>query len=149
MGMVEPSEQEHLRIRLLETLRYVISQRLVPKIGGGRQLIQEVMGVNLRVREVLANGEGEGRSFYDITDANASFGWTTFDQSLLQAFVAGYITEDTALLYATHRNKLTRMLDDAKKRLGQLEPRDAGLRLDGHEAPPAAAAPGSNLRLSA
>ena len=36
LGMFETEEQEQLRARLADTLRWVVSQRLVPKVGGGR-----------------------------------------------------------------------------------------------------------------
>ena len=130
MGMLDPSEHPHLRLRLVESLRYIISQRLVPKIGGGRHLVQEIMGANLRVREALAQGEGEGRSFYDIIESNTQLGWFTFDQALLRACVDGLIDEETALLYATHRSRLMRMLDEAQKRQGALENSGMNLRLD-------------------
>src|SRR5712671_1408058 len=51
LGMFDLAEETQLRLRLSETLRYVVSQRLAPKISGGRLLINEVMGTNLRVRE--------------------------------------------------------------------------------------------------
>jgi type II secretory ATPase GspE/PulE/Tfp pilus assembly ATPase PilB-like protein len=35
LGMFEPEEQEQIRIRLADSLRWVVSQRLVPQIGGG------------------------------------------------------------------------------------------------------------------
>jgi twitching motility protein PilT len=130
LGMLDPSEHPHLRLRLVESLRYIVSQRLVPKIGGGRQLVQEVMGSNMRVREALAQGEGDGRSFYDIIEASTQAGWMTFDQALLRAVIDGAIDENTALLYATQKNRLTRMMDDAKKRGGQLEKGAIDLRLD-------------------
>jgi twitching motility protein PilT len=130
-GMFDASEQPHIRLRLVESLRYVISQRLVPKIGGGRHLIQEVMGSNLRVREAIVQGEGEGRSFYDIIDGTSN--WNTFDRSLTRACVDGLVEDDTALLYSTNRNKLTRMLDEARKQSGVPEPmaasKAASLRL--------------------
>ena len=34
LGMFEPEEQEQIRVRLADSLRWVISQRLVPKVGG-------------------------------------------------------------------------------------------------------------------
>lgn len=136
LGMLDPSEHPHLRLRLVESLRYIVSQRLVPKIGGGRQLVQEVMGSNLRVRETLAQGEGDsGRSFYDIIEANTQQGWMTFDQSLLRAVIDGTVDEDTALLYATQKNRLTRMMDDARKRGGgHLDKAHLDLRLDADPA---------------
>ena len=48
LGMFEPEEQEQIRIRLADSLRWVVSQRLVPKIGGGRFALLEIMGANLR-----------------------------------------------------------------------------------------------------
>ena len=136
-GMFDSADQAYIRLRLVESMRYVISQRLVPKIGGGRQLVQEVMGSNMRVREAIVHGEADGRSFYDIIDANTAFGWQTFDQSLTRAAIDGKIEDETALLYATNRNKLTRMLDDAHKVHGHMEQKSG--------APPA----GLNMRLTA
>jgi twitching motility protein PilT len=130
LGMVDSTEHAHLRQRLTESLRYIISQRLVPKIGGGRVLVQEVIGTNLRVRETLTLGEAEGRSFYDIIEANATAGWCTFDQSLTRACLAGLITEETAQTYATNKNKLTRLIDEGRKRQGTAEKSSLDLQLD-------------------
>src|SRR6266850_4067655 len=66
LGMFEPEEQEQVRLRLADTLRWVVSQRLVPKIGGGRLPLLEIMGANLRTKETIVQGEGEGKSFYEI-----------------------------------------------------------------------------------
>ena len=130
LGMFELAEETQLRLRLSETLRYVVSQRLAPKVGGGRLLINEIMGANLRVREAIALGEADGRSFYDIIEANAAFGWTTFDQSLHRAYQAGLVTEETADLYATNKAKMTRFIDGVKKQRGLAEDVPTGLKLD-------------------
>src|SRR3954468_2095760 len=58
LGMFETEEQEQIRGRLAETLRWVVSQRLVPKIGGGRSALLEIMGSNLRTKESIVQGEG-------------------------------------------------------------------------------------------
>ncbi len=52
-------EEQLVRERLADTLRYVVSQRLIPKVGGGRLMVNEIMGSNLRTRETLLLGEGE------------------------------------------------------------------------------------------
>ena len=143
LGMFERGEEPQLRIRLAEVLRYVVSQRLAPKAGSpGRVLVNEILGTNLRVREAIALGESEGRTFYEIIESNATFGWTTFDQSLGRAFEDGSITEETATLYATNKSRMTRYLDSAKKKRG-LEKDDAptGLRLDGATPPALPIAP--------
>lgn len=136
LGMFENTEQAQIRQRLADTVRYVVSQRLAPKKGGnGRVLLTEVMGSNLRVREAIALGENENRSFYDIIEASYSFGWTTFDQSILRAYEAELITEEIALLYSTRKGKLMQSIDGIKKQRGLLEEKSTGLRLDVPEAP--------------
>ena len=130
LGMFDLAEETQLRLRLSETLRYVVSQRLAPKAKGGRLLINEVMGTNLRVREAIALGEADGRSFYDIIEANATFGWTTFDQSLYRAYQAGLVTEETADLYATNKAKMTRYIDGVKKQRGLADDKPTGFKLD-------------------
>ncbi|HEY2847992.1 MAG TPA: PilT/PilU family type 4a pilus ATPase [Pyrinomonadaceae bacterium] len=130
LGMFERSEETQLRLRLSETLRYVVSQRLVPKTHGGRLLINEIMGSNLGTREAIALGEAEARSFYEIIEPNTTFGWTTFDQSLNRAYQAGLITEETANYYATNKAKMTRYIDDSKKQRGLSSDAPTGLKLD-------------------
>jgi twitching motility protein PilT len=130
LGMFERSEEAQLRVRLSETLRWVVSQRLTPGLGGGRVLVNEIMGSNLRVRETIAHGETEARLFYDIVEANAAFGWTTFDQSLHRAYDADLISEETADLYATNRSRVTRFVDAVKKQRGLEQDTTSGFRLD-------------------
>ena len=66
LGMFETEEQEQIRARLADTLRWIVSQRLVPKIEGGRYALIEIMGSNLRTQETIRLGESEGKSFYEI-----------------------------------------------------------------------------------
>ena len=62
LGMFTPEEEPQLRQRLAETLRYVVSQRLVSKIGGGRLMVSEIMGNSLRTRETILYGESENKT---------------------------------------------------------------------------------------
>ncbi len=130
LGLFDRSEEAQLRLRMADTLRYVVSQRLAPKRGGGRLLLTEIMGPNLRTRETVALGETDGRSFYEIIEASSTFGWTTFDQSISRAYEAGLLTEETAHLYATRKGKVSRAIDDVKKMRGTAQETLSGLRLD-------------------
>src|SRR5437763_12896724 len=94
LGLFSLGEEQQLRVRLADTLRYVFSQRLAPKASGGRQLLTEIMGNNLRTKEAVALGEGEHRSFYEIIEASSQLGWMTFDQSNLAAVEKDMISED-------------------------------------------------------
>ena len=119
LGMFENEEQEQIRLRLADTLRWIVSQRLAPKVGGGRQALLEIMGSNLRTRDSIVMGESEGKSFYEIIEASYTFGWRTFDQACLEAYENGLITEETAMLYCTKKGPVTRGIDNIKKGRGE------------------------------
>ncbi|MGC8742540.1 MAG: type IV pilus twitching motility protein PilT [Verrucomicrobiia bacterium] len=119
LGMFESDEQEQIRIRLADTLRWIISQRLVPKIGGGRYALLEIMGSNLRTKDSIIHGESEGKSFYEIIEANYPFGWRHFNHSALEAWEHGVITEEVAIQYCSKRGPLSRAIDNVKKARGE------------------------------
>ena len=129
LGLFEPEEQEQIRYRLGDTLRWVVSQRLAPRIGGGRYPLIEIMGSNLRTKESIMQGESEGRSFYEIIEASQTFGWRTFDSSCLDAFKKGLITEEMALLYSSKRGHVTRGIDLIKKTRGENTSNISDLRM--------------------
>jgi twitching motility protein PilT len=129
LGMYDPEEQEQIRMRLADTLRWVISQRLAPKVGGGRFALLEIMGSNLRTQESIRLGESEGKSFYEIIEASYPFGWRTFDHSCLEAYEKGLITEETALLYCTKRGHVSRGIDNIKKARGEATTNVGHLRM--------------------
>jgi twitching motility protein PilT len=115
-------------------LRYVVSQRLVNKVEGGRLLVTEIMGSSLRTRETLVYGERENSSFQEIIEAGSTEGWHSFDQSLLAAYKDDLITDDTALIFCQHKNKMRRDLEMLKKLREQIFDEPSGLRLEGSES---------------
>jgi len=141
VGMFETEEQEQVRVRLADTLRWVISQRLAPKTGGGRTALLEIMGSNLRTKESVQLGESEGKTFYEIIESSYTFGWRTFDHSCLDAYEDGLITEETALLYCTKRGVVTRGIDNIKKTRGESTTDMSNLRMKTAEEKKAGAPP--------
>lgn len=131
IGMFPRDEEQQLRQRLAETLRYVVSQRLVSKIGGGRLLITEIMGNNLRTRETIIYGESENKFFSEIIEAGSTLGWHSFDQSLIAAYQAEMVTEETVMLSCTNKGKVRRELDLIQKRSGVVNAQaPSGLKLN-------------------
>jgi len=125
LGFFSKDEEQLVRERLADTLRYVVSQRLIPKVGGGRLMINEIMGSNLRTRETLLLGEGENRSYAEIIEASAPYGWHTFDQALVEAYQKELITEESAMIFSTSKSKVRHGVDHVKKtegRTGDSEP---------------------------
>ena len=129
IGMFEPAEQDQIRIRLADSLRWIISQRLAPKIGGARQALFEIMGHNLRTEETVRMGEIEGKTFYEIIEASHTFGWRTFDHACIEAYDKGIITEETALLYCTKRGVVSRSIDNIKKVRGEITSTVSSLKM--------------------
>jgi twitching motility protein PilT len=142
LGMFEPEEQEQVRIRLADTLRWVVSQRLAPQVGGGRLALLEIMGSNLRTQEAIRLGETEGKTFYEIIEGSYSFGWRTFDNACLEAYEQNNITEENAIVYCTKRNVVSRGIDNIKKARGELANTANSLRMKaGPSAAPTSNAP--------
>ena len=130
LGMFSKDEEQQLRQRLADTVRYVVSQRLVSKVAGGRMLVTEIMGSSLRTRETLLYGESENRTFQEIIEAGGTMGWHTFDQSLLQAYKADLISDETTLIFCSHKNKMRRDIDMVKKLQNRAFDEPSGLRMD-------------------
>ncbi len=119
LGMFSTEEENQVRIRLADTLRWVVCQRLLPKVGGGRVASFEILRTSLRVKDVILNGESEGKTYYDIMQAGRAFGMTTFDDYFVGLFDRGLITEETALSYASHKGIVGRGIDSVKSSRGE------------------------------
>jgi twitching motility protein PilT len=115
LGIFTKDEEEQVRERLAGSLRYIVSQRLVPKVGGGRVLATELMGSSLRVREAILLGENETRRLSDIIEAGSTAGWHSFEQSLIKAYEQNLISEETALLNSVNKSVMRQRIDLANK----------------------------------
>ncbi len=144
IGMFSHHEEEQIRQRLADTLRYVVSQRLAPKVGGGRVMVSEIMGNSMRSRETMLLGESELRSYHEIIEASQQVGWHSFEQDLVGLFKAGKITEETAVIYSVNKTAIRRALDIAKKELGTTDEDPTCFRLN-HEASRDKHAPAQHL----
>jgi twitching motility protein PilT len=133
IGMFTSEEEQQVRQRLADTLRYVISQRLAPKIGGGRIMVNEIMGSNLRTREAILLGESELRNFHEIIEHGSQAGWNSFEQCLLRHFREGTITEETALIYSVNKSNMRKAIDVAKKEMGSHDQGPSGFKLMNEE----------------
>jgi twitching motility protein PilT len=130
VGMFEQEEEKQIRIRLADTVRWIVCQRLLPKVGGGRQAAHEIMGSNLRIKDTILNGESEGKTYYEIIEGSRPFGMMTFDQCIVDHYKAGLITEETAMSYASRKGVVGRMIDSVKSERGEKTTEIEDLSLD-------------------
>lgn len=119
LGMFKTEEENQIRIRLADTIRWIISQRLLPKEGGGRVAAFEVLRTSLRVKDSILHGESEGKTFYEIIETGQAFGMTTFDQYIVGLYEQGLISAKTALTYASKKAVTARGIDQVKAKRGE------------------------------
>lgn len=119
IGMFKTEDENHIRIRLADTMRWIVSQRLLPRVGGGRVAAFEILGTSLRVKDAILHGESEGKTFYKMMEDGEAFGMTTFDKSIIGLYEQGLITEQTAIAYASRRSVVARGIDRVKSERGE------------------------------
>ncbi|MFH2219112.1 MAG: PilT/PilU family type 4a pilus ATPase [Pseudomonadota bacterium] len=119
LGMFSIEEENQIRIRLADTVRWIACQRLLPKVGGGRVAAFEIMGTNLRVKDTILQGESEGKTYYEIIQQGTAFGMTTFDDYIIKLYEKGLITEETAMAYASRKGNVGRGMDMVKSKRGE------------------------------
>jgi twitching motility protein PilT len=119
LGMFNTEEENQIRIRLADTIRWIISQRLLPKKGGGRIAAFDILGSNLRVKDAVLHGESEGKTYYEMQQSGKAFGMTTFDDYIVGLYEKGLISEDTGMAYASRKGIVGRGIDSVKSSRGE------------------------------
>jgi len=119
LGFFDQEEERQIRIRLSGALRWIISQKLLPRNDQGRVAVFEIMINNLRVQDLILHGESEDKTFYEIMETSQPFGCQTFDQDIISKFNQNLISEETAVLYASRRAITQRGIDQIKSRRGE------------------------------
>ncbi len=103
-----PSEQDRIRFRLADVLRCIVSQKLLPAVGGGRILAKEVMWMTPAARAAIKNGNiGE---IYQMMWSGADQGQITLEQDLARLVLHGDITAETAVGYANNKRRLLQLI---------------------------------------
>jgi len=119
LGMFSSEEETQIRIRLADTVRWIVCQRLLPKVGGGRVAAFEIMGSNMRTKDTILHGESEGKTYSEIITAGKAFGMITFDDYIVELYQKELITEETARAYASNKGVVGRGIDSVKSTKGE------------------------------
>lgn len=93
-----PHQQQQVRMQLANVLLGVVSQRLLPRVQGGRVLATEIMMANSAVRNTIR--EGKTHQLPNIIQTSAAEGMIALDKVLAELVSRGEITIDTALAWA-------------------------------------------------
>lgn len=119
LGMFSTEEENQIRIRMADTIRWIVGQRLLPKIGGGRVAAFEVLRSNIRIKDSILNGESEGKTYYEIIQQGGAFGMATFDEFIIHLYEQGLISQETAMAYASRKGVAGRGIDMVKAARGE------------------------------
>jgi twitching motility protein PilT len=111
VGVFPKNEERQIRTRFSQSFKWVVSQRLVPKIGGGRIAVCEVLRSSARTREYVQEGEREGKSLIDAMNDGILEGMQSFDYELERLIGAGIIEREVGLSYASNRTNLQLRLE--------------------------------------
>lgn len=133
LGMFEQEEQPQIRNRLVDTLRWIVGQRLLPRVGGGRIAAMEILCTSLRVKDLVLNGETEEKTFYNIIREGSAVDMRTFDQHILELYSRGQVTEESALVYCSQRSQMNRGMDRLKSERGESTSSLDGLAMEANE----------------
>jgi len=125
IGVFPKDQEPQIRTRLSQSFRYVISQRLLPKIGGGRVAALEILKSTMRTRDYVLKGENEGRSLTDAMHDGAVDGMQTFDDEIEKLWNDGIISKETALAYASNPTNLALRLTDEPENAGKQSESDS------------------------
>ena len=96
-----PHQAQQVRVALAGSLVGVISQRLLPRVGGGRAAAIEVLVSNGRVRDLILDPD-KTHELHDIVAEGDFYGMQTFDQALLALYRAGLVELEDARNAATN-----------------------------------------------
>jgi twitching motility protein PilT len=137
IGVFPLEEQNAIRGRLAKSFRYIVSQRLIPRLDGtGRVAAFEILKATIRTREYVQKGESEGKSLLDAMRDAEGGEMQCFDDEIEKMIRAGTIDMETGLSYCTNMGNLRLCLADFVEAQGNKTP---GAR----PAKPASAAPAS------
>jgi twitching motility protein PilT len=111
VGVFPKNEERQVRTRFAQSFKWIVSQRLIPKQGGGRMAVCEILRSNSRTREYVQEGEREGKSLTDAMADGVLEGMQTFDYVLEQLINNGMLDKELGLSYATNRTNLALRLE--------------------------------------
>jgi twitching motility protein PilT len=111
---VFPKNEEHVvRLRLSQSFRYIVSQRLLPRADNtGRVAAIEILKATSRTKEYIEKGETEGKSLLDAMEQGDQEGMQTFDGEIERLIRRGTVTREDAMPYASNQNNLLLRLAD-------------------------------------
>jgi len=106
------NQQEQIRVTLSFTLQAVVSQVLIPKVGGGRALALEIMVATPAIRAIIR--DDKIHQLYSMIQSGQKFGMKTMNQSLAELYQSSKISLNDAMAFSQNPQELSDMLSRQK-----------------------------------
>src|SRR5680860_340706 len=103
-----PHQQPQIRAQLANILMAIVSQRLIPAIGGGRVAAAEILVATPAVRNIIR--EGKAHQLEAVIQTGAEHGMQSMDKKLVGLIHAGTITYDEARNFAVDLEEMDRLM---------------------------------------
>ena len=101
-------EQDRVRNRLADVLRCIVSQKLLPAVGGGRVLAKEVLWMTSSARAAIKNNNVN--EIYQMIWEGSDQGMITLEQDLFRLLRSGDITPEVAVGFANNKRKFLQLI---------------------------------------
>ncbi|MEA2030086.1 MAG: type IV pilus twitching motility protein PilT [candidate division Zixibacteria bacterium] len=102
------NQQGQVRMSLSFSLQAIVSQILIPRIGGGRVVALEIMVVTPAIRALIR--DDKIHQMYSMVQSGQKYGMKTMNQSLAELYQAGKITINDAMSFSQNTDELGEML---------------------------------------
>lgn len=99
-----PHQQQQIRTQLANVLEAVVSQQLIPRVGGGRCAAFEVMHANSAIRNLIR--ENKSHQITSTIQTNRKMGMMTMDDAIMELYMRGEIDREDALLFAQDKTTM-------------------------------------------
>ncbi len=106
------NQQEQIRISLSFSLQAIVSQALIPKIGGGRAVALEILVATPAVRALIR--DDKVHQIYSMIQSGQKYGMKTMNQSLAELYNTRKISVQDAMAYSANPQELSEMLSNDK-----------------------------------
>lgn len=103
-----PHQQPQVRAQLGNMLQAIVSQRLIPALGGGRIAAAEILVATPAVRNIIR--EGKSYQLEAVIQTGAEYGMQSMDRTLVNLIHTGVISYDEARNYAVDLDELDRLM---------------------------------------
>ena len=111
VDLFPPIQQQQIRLQLSQVLEAVLSQTLVPRIGGGRVAAVEILIATHAVRNLIR--EGKTYQVHDVMQLGSKDGMQTLNQALAELVKKKTVAREEAIMKSSNPRQLEKLIQSS------------------------------------